>query len=67
MIKEYLVKDFTGYRPDIEFSPQLSVVGEDELWEILSDTYWHKSKAIAVYKIGDCIIDWGPEVAEGGK
>jgi len=53
-MKQYLIKDWTESETT---PPKYSIVGESSLFSVIDDAK-RNNKLIAVYEIGDCVIDW---------
>lgn len=51
----YLVKDWTNKTEDQE--PKLSLLVEPDVWPVI-DAAKQDGHKIAVYKVGDCVLDW---------
>ena len=50
----YLIKDFSE---PCAGDPKLFIVYGDEIWKILDDAQ-ENDKLIAVYLLGECLLDW---------
>lgn len=56
-MEEYLVKDFSGISVEKRQEPKISLVTKEELWEIIQKIK-ECPREIAVYELGNCVLDW---------
>ena len=56
-MKEYLIRDYTSVEPDAGEKFKMQVVDEEKLFEIIQGLK-DKPRKIAIYRLGDCILDW---------
>jgi len=52
----WLLRDYTG-TTDVQ-NPKLKIVTSRELLELLDEAYRGEEIKIAVYELGDCVLDW---------
>lgn len=62
-MKEYLVKDFCDGPNKLRnesgiIVPEIYILSEKELFALLNDKRWEGNFEIAVYELGECILDW---------
>lgn len=55
---DYLIFDYSDGTKEGKNDPELKVVSEKEIWEIIQVGHEKEDKKIAVYKIGECVIDF---------
>lgn len=57
-MEEYLIKDYDAKAvKGTEERPHLRVVVGKEVWEVVEEAK-RESKKIAIYLLGDCVLDW---------
>jgi len=56
---EYLIRDYTKSPPTpADPKAELLVVNEKELLKILDEVHTGTTRRVAVYPLGDCVLDW---------
>ena len=54
----YLVCDYTKTENGEDGKRKLYELSAKDLLELLERCRWDESKKVAVYEIGDCLLDW---------
>ena len=55
---DYLILDYSDGTKEGKNEPELNLVNEKEVWEIIQIAHEDEKKKISVYKIGECVIDF---------